>query len=192
MQKLPRRIRKDESLNYRSIGLSQRGDGDLLGNSYFKINLTESDIVTPKIFERSICKTELSKDRTDQEKFDHFLGEAIDEALSSLGELVKKTVYQRLQNDFCIEKDEIPGQIDEFSDIIHKIFGLGAIQLEIKFIKNLNSKIKINIQGPRYEWPLSKWIIDDLSFTQFVHNARKNFLDECKKYSSQKAKFSTC
>jgi hypothetical protein len=192
MQKLPRGIRKDESLNSRSIGFSQRGDGDLLGDSYFKINLTESAVVTPKTFEPSTRKTELSKDRTDQEKFDHFLGEAIDETLSSLGELVKNTVYQRLQNDCCIEKDEIPGQIEEFSDIIHQIFGLGAIQLEIKFMKNLNSKIKINIQRPQYEWPLSKWIIDDLSFTQFVHNARKNFLNECKKYSSQKVQFSTC
>ena len=192
MQKLPRGIRKDESLKSRSIGLLQRGDGDLLGDSYFKINLTESDVVTPKTFEISTCKTKLSKDRTDQEKFDHFLGEAIDETLSSLGELVKNTVYQHLQNDCLIEKDEIPNQIEEFSDIIHRIFGLGAIQLEIKFMKNLNSKIKINIQRPEYEWPLSKWIIDDLSFTQFVHNARKNFLDECKKYSSQKLRFSTC
>ena len=191
MQK-PQRIRKDELLKSRSIGLSQRGDGDLLDNSYFKINLTESEVVTPKTFEISTCKTELTKDRKDQEKFDHFLSEAIDETLSSMGELVKNTVYQCLQNDFCIEKDEIPGQIDEFSDIIHKIFGLGAIQLEIKFIKNLNSKIKINIQRPQYEWPLSKWIIDDLSFTQFVHNARKSFLEECKKYSSQKIRFSTC
>lgn len=192
MQKLPRGIRKNESLKSRSIGLPQRGDGDLLGDSYFKINLTESAVVIPKTFETSTWKTELSKDRTNQEKFDYFLGEAIDETLSSLGELVKNTVYQRLQNDCCIEKDEIPGQIEEFSDIIHQIFGLGAIQLEIKFMKNLNSKIKINIQRPQYEWPLSKWIIDDLSFTQFVHNARKNFLNECKKYSSQKVQFSTC
>ena len=192
MQKLPRGIRKNESLKSRSIGLPQRGDGDLLCDSYFKINLTESAVVIPKTFETSTWKTELSKDRTNQEKFDYFLGEAIDETLSSLGELVKNTVYQRLQNDCCIEKDEIPGQIEEFSDIIHQIFGLGAIQLEIKFMKNLNSKIKINIQRPQYEWPLSKWIIDDLSFTQFVHNARKNFLNECKKYSSQKVQFSTC
>jgi hypothetical protein len=110
-----------------------------------------------------------------QRKFDGFLIEAIDEALSSLGEPVKNTVYLHLQNDFNIEKNEIPKQIDEFLDIMHKIFGLGASRLEIKFMQNLHSKIKVSIELTECEWPLSKWIVDDISFTEYVNSMRKKY-----------------
>ena len=72
-------------------------------------------------------------------------------------------------------KNEIPNQIDKFSDIIHKIFGLGACRLEIKFMKNLYSKIKVNVELSEYEWPLSKWIMDDISFKEYVHRVRKKY-----------------
>ncbi len=110
-----------------------------------------------------------------QRKFDEYLIEAIDEALTSLGAPVKNTVYFQLENNFNIPKNEIPNQIGNFSDIIHKIFGLGASHLEIKFVKNLQSKIKVNIELPEYEWPLSNWIMNDISFKEYVDNARKNY-----------------
>ncbi|MGD0451656.1 MAG: hypothetical protein ABSA79_11470 [Candidatus Bathyarchaeia archaeon] len=110
-----------------------------------------------------------------QRKFDDYLIESIDEALTSLGAPVKNTVYFQLENNFNIPKNEIPQQIDEFTDIMHKIFGLGASRLEIKFMKNLYSKIQVNIKRPEYEWPLSKWIVDDISFTAYVHDMRENY-----------------
>ena len=109
------------------------------------------------------------------EKFNEFLIEAIDEAFSSLGEPVKNTVYHHLENDFNIPKNEIPQKLDEFSHIIHKIFGMGASRLEIKFMKNLNSKVKGNVQMPEYEWPLSKWIVSEMSFKEYVNNIRKEY-----------------
>jgi serine protease inhibitor len=72
-------------------------------------------------------------------------------------------------------KNEIPKQIDEFTDIMHKIFGLGASRLEIKFMKNLHSKIKVSIELNEYEWPLSEWIVEDVSFTEYVHDMRVNY-----------------
>ena len=179
MRKLPQGIRKDEALRMESLSQSQKGD--LLDSSCLEIDLLETGVLSPITIEASVEKLELPEDRTGQEKFDQFLGEAIDEALSSLGEPVKNAVYQHLQNDFSIEKNQIPSKIDEFSDIIHKIFGLGASRLEIKFMKNLNSKIEANIRWSQYEWPLSKWIIVDLSFKQFVYNARKKYLAEYEK-----------
>ena len=110
-----------------------------------------------------------------QGKFDRFLIESIDEALSSLGVPVKNTVYFQLENSFNIPKNEIPKQIDKFSDIIHKIFGFGASRLEVMIIKNLCSKIKVSIEFAEYEWPLSKWIINDISFSEYVFSARKNY-----------------
>jgi hypothetical protein len=39
-------------------------------------------------------------------------------------------------------------------------------------MKNLNSKIEGSTQMPEYEWPLSKWIIANLPFKEYVYNAR--------------------
>ena len=108
-------------------------------------------------------------------KFDEYLIEAIDEALSSLGAPVKNTVYFQLENSFNMPKNEIPKQIDEFTDIMHKIFGLGASRLEIKFMKNLHSKIKDHNELTEYKWSLSKWIVAEGSFKEYVHSAGKNY-----------------
>ena len=113
-----------------------------------------------------------------QKKFDECLIEAIDEALTSLGAPVKNTVNFQLENNFDIPKKEIPNHIEKFSDIIHKIFGLGASRLEIKFMQNLHSKIKVNIKLTEYEWPLSRWIISDVSFHEYVCKARTNYCNQ--------------
>jgi len=110
-----------------------------------------------------------------QKKFNDYLIEAVDEALTTLGEPVKNTVYFQLENSFNIPKNEIPDQIDKFTNIMHKIFGLGASRLEIKFIKNLYSKIKVNVETNGYEWPLSKWIVEDMSFTEYIQRTRENY-----------------
>ncbi len=113
-------------------------------------------------------------------KFDEYLIESIDEAITSLGAPVKNALYLELENSFNMPKNEIPNQIDEFIDIIHKIFGLGASRLEIKFMKNLCAKIKVNIELTEHEWPLSKWIIEEISFTKYVSSARKKYCDMLK------------
>ena len=88
---------------------------------------------------------------------------------------VKNAVYFHLQNNFKINKNEIPQRIDEFSNIIHKIFGSGAGRLEIKFMKTLNSKINVNIHWPEHDSPLSKWLVIDMSFMEYVQLTRKNY-----------------
>lgn len=115
------------------------------------------------------------KENQPPEKFDEFLIEAIDEALTSLGEPVKNAVYYHLENDFNMPKNEIPQRLGFFSHIIHKIFGIGASRLEIKFMKNLSSKVKANTQFSEYEWPLSKWIVMEMSFTDYIDKIRKNY-----------------
>ena len=110
-----------------------------------------------------------------KEKFDELLIEAIDEAITSLGEPVKNTFYYRLENDLNIPKNEIPQKLEEFAHIIHKIFGIGASRLEIMFMKNLNSRVKAKVQMPEYEWPVSKWIVMEMSFVDYVNNLRKEY-----------------
>ena len=132
---------------------------------------------TEKIGDNDNSKDALSDKISLQRKFDEYLIEAVDEALTSLGTPVKNALYFQLENNFGMPKNEIPKHIEEFTDIIHKIFGLGASRLEIKFMKNLHSKIQVNIKLTEYEWPLSKWIIDDMSFTEYVSSARKKYCD---------------
>ena len=130
---------------------------------------------TEKIGDNGNSKNALPCEISAQRKFDEYLIKAIDEVLSSLGAPVKNALYFQLENSFNMPKNEIPKQIDEFTDIMHKIFGLGASRLEIKFMKNLHSKIKVNIELTEYEWPLSKWILADMSFKEYVYSARKKY-----------------
>jgi hypothetical protein len=111
-----------------------------------------------------------------QGNFDTLLIEAIDEVITSLGEPVKNTLYFQLDNDFKIDKETIPEHINEFSDIIHKIFGLGASRIEVKSLKILYSKIRRNNQWPEFEYSIPKWIELDLSFEEYVNNVRNKFL----------------
>jgi hypothetical protein len=135
---------------------------------FCELSLSEIDASTP---------TDILFDKAGnlKEKFDKFLVEAIDEAITSLGEPVKNTFYYRLENDLNIPKNEIPQKLEEFEHIIHKIFGIGASRLEIMFMKNLYSKVKAKVQMPEHEWPVSKWIVMEMSFADYVENLRKNY-----------------
>jgi len=115
-----------------------------------------------------------------EEQFNEFLIQAVDEAITSLGEPVKNTIYQHLKDDFDISKDDIPIKIVEFSEIIHKIFGLGASRLEIKFMKNLCTRIQADTKWPEHEC-LSKWIVMEISFDEYIDKMRKNYVTQTPK-----------
>lgn len=119
-------------------------------------------------------KRHLAKPRQ-PEDFDGILIEAIDEALSSLGEDVKKSIYFHLGDLFKIERQEIPVRLNDFSSALEKIFGLGARHLEIMFMKRLHEKVKVTCKWPEYEWPLSKWIVPEMTFQKYVQLTRQKF-----------------
>ena len=139
-----------------------------------KTNLLEMTLFDPERPNSNIME-QTPNESSAQKRFNNYLIEAVDEALTSLGEPVKNTIYFQLENNFSIPKNEIPNQIDEFTNIMHKIFGLGASRLEIKFMKNLYSKIKVNSETNGCEWPLSRWIMDDISFTEYVQRTREEY-----------------
>jgi hypothetical protein len=114
-----------------------------------------------------------------QKQFDKLLTEAVDEAITTLGAPIKNTLYQHLEVDFCMPIEQIPRRIEEFDEVIHKIFGMGAIRLEIKFMKNLNSKIQADTTWPECEWPMSKWMVTGISFVDYITKIRKDFETNC-------------
>ena len=60
---------------------------------------------------------------TKSREFDKLLLSAIDEALTSLGESVKQSIYFHIENKFCVARNEIPENLVEFQGGLEKIFG---------------------------------------------------------------------
>jgi hypothetical protein len=109
-------------------------------------------------------------------QFDKFLIESIDEALSLLGVSVKNELYLRLEVNFNMDKNNIPQRLEEFSSILHRVFNLGASRLEVKFLKNLDTKIPSGAKCINADCSVSTWIEKDMSFIESINNKRQEFL----------------
>jgi hypothetical protein len=110
-----------------------------------------------------------------QRKFEESLSEAIDEALTSLGEPVKNTLYLQLEHNFNVQRSEIPNHIKEFSDFLSKVFGLGAAHLETKCMENLHSRINVKILLTNGKCSMEKWLTEGMTFENYVSCARNNY-----------------
>ena len=98
--------------------------------------------------------------------FDELLLEAVDEALSSLGESAKQSIYFHLQDKFKISREEIPRHVKEFAEGLEKIFGFGARFLEIMIMKRLYAHI-----GQPLNWDER----EEFVFVNYVEAARRSF-----------------
>jgi hypothetical protein len=99
--------------------------------------------------------------------FDKLLLEAIDEALTSLGESVKQSVYYHIERKFKISKKDIPSHLQEFMNGLKSIFGLGAEFIEIITMRKLYEKV-----GQPIEWKENK----ELVFSEYVEAVKESFL----------------
>lgn len=113
--------------------------------------------------------------QSNQGNFDQILLDAIDETLCSLGESVKASIYFHCEDLFKIRKQDIPSRLIDFSRALEQIFGVGARHLEILFMKSLNARIKVTCKWPTYEWPLSKWIVTEMTFQEYVRLMKEDF-----------------
>ena len=99
--------------------------------------------------------------------FDMIFLEAVDDALSSLGESAKQSIYFHLEMNFKLARSQIPYRFQDFADGLEKIFGVGARFLEILIMKNLHEKA-----GPNLAWSSDK----DLVFVEYVRMAKQNYM----------------
>jgi adenylyl- and sulfurtransferase ThiI len=102
-----------------------------------------------------------------KKEFENVLLEAIDEALATLGDSAKQSIYFHLENKFKVAKKDIPSHVKDFEDGLEKIFGIGAKFIEILIMKNLHEKI-----GHNLKWDETK----ELVFADYVSAARQSFL----------------
>lgn len=107
--------------------------------------------------------------------FETLLLQAIDEALSSLGESSKQAIYFHLEKGFRIEKQEIPSKIGAFTCAIERIFGEGASFLEILIMKKLYEKV-----GRSLKWQSS----ENLEFTEYIAVVEQSFQEKSIKKSN--------
>jgi hypothetical protein len=108
-------------------------------------------------------------------KFEDLMLNSIDEAFSSLGDRAKASIYIYLEQKLVLSKQEIPFRIDDFSNALETIFGLAAKQLEILIMKKLYEKITCS-----YKWNGPRWLVPNLTFTQYVELLRLRYEDKGK------------
>ncbi len=109
------------------------------------------------------------------EEFSQILLGAIDDAFSMLGEKIKETLYFHLECDFLISKQDIPDRVQDFSDALERILGVGAQHLELLIMKTLHDKVQAS-----YRWEGPNWLIPDLTFPKYVTLMEIAFSDRSK------------
>ena len=97
--------------------------------------------------------------------FDLLLVSSIDEALLSLGEKARQSIYAYLEKNYQLSKGEIPKNLETFQQALEKVFGIGARLIEILIMKNLCAEI-----GCRLKMETNK----QLEFVKYVDAVRKN------------------
>jgi len=118
--------------------------------------------------------------KNDEKLFDKLLIEAVDETFSILGESAKRSIYFHLENNFHIEKDDIPLKTAKFAEALEKIFGVGAKLLKIKIMKGLYRKVR---KTKIYGWKQP----EDFKLTRYVEVLKQNFLKSQKLQTSHPA-----
>jgi hypothetical protein len=121
--------------------------------------------------EKGSCWMNLNRNNRDK-KFEQILLDSIDEAFSTLGESAKTSIYFYLEKNFLITKQDIPYKVDDFSDALEQIFGLGARHLEILIMEKLHAKVTCS-----YKWTGPNWLVPDLTFRKYVELARLGYVD---------------
>lgn len=98
--------------------------------------------------------------------FNKLFLDAVDDALSSLGDSAKQSIYFHLESKFKISRNEIPCRFQDFAAGLEKIFGVGARFLEILIMKKLYEKT-----GKPIEWNDSKEFV----FSQYLAVAKQSY-----------------
>jgi hypothetical protein len=90
------------------------------------------------IFEVSL---ESSRAHLDTEIFGEVFLDAIDSALSMLGNCAKNAVYESLESNYDICKERIPHEVEAFANALEEIFGQAAQLIEIRIMRVLHQKV---------------------------------------------------
>ena len=80
--------------------------------------------------------------------FNEILLDSIDEVLTVIGNSIKLLIYTQIKNSLGIGKEEIPDQLEGFTNVLQRILGAGARQIELQLIKQIQRRTGINFPAP--------------------------------------------
>lgn len=69
---------------------------------------------------------------------------ATDHGLLALGEIVRDTIYQRIERTYQVKRNEIPEKLEPFHKALQGTLGAGAKVIERLIAKNLYSQLDLN------------------------------------------------
>jgi hypothetical protein len=101
--------------------------------------------------------------KRNKQSFNEILLSAIDESLSALGENIKTAVFFHLETTYHLKKEQIPSNLEELSDALEQIFGVGARYLEVLFMQQVYLKIKENVN-----WVEPELAFSEVKFTDYI------------------------
>lgn len=133
------------------------------------------DIILLKTHNQPIEIKDQKLRKAKAQEFNSLVLNAVDKALSSIGESPKTAIYFHLENTFHIKKQELPQKIEAFTIALEEIFGLGAKFLEVQIMKNLHAKI--GGENERLEILAEPEL---LTFPNYVYLIKQNFEDASK------------
>jgi hypothetical protein len=84
---------------------------------------------------------------TQAQSFERVLPDAVSESFLVLGEARRVTVYNLLETDTSIKKEEIPSRLGDFSSSIRKIFDAGGPVVERLIVKKPCQRLDLEYQA---------------------------------------------
>jgi hypothetical protein len=82
-------------------------------------------------------------------EFEELFIEAVDEALKTLGENGRQTVFFLLEKSYSLKRQEIPRKPETFAAELEKIFGAGALVLQKLVLESLYPKLGLKYEDKR-------------------------------------------
>jgi hypothetical protein len=110
--------------------------------------------------------------------FQNLFLEAVDGALSSLGDSARQAIYFYLETRFKVPRGEIPSRLEDFENGLEKIFGAGTKFLEILIMKRLYETMEPRRRSMK--WEEGK----EFKFVDYVKATEQAFCRKRKKHQS--------
>ena len=94
---------------------------------------------------------------SDPAEFREALLESVDYGLNVLGEIVRQTIYERVEKDHELKRTEIPERVEAFHKALGSVLGVSAKTVERLIARNLYQRLGLNFT-PRPEWTLVEYV----------------------------------
>ena len=94
---------------------------------------------------------------SDPAEFREALLESVDYGLMVLGEIVRQTIYERIEKDHELKRTEIPERLEAFHKALASVLGVSAKTVERLIARNLYQRLDLNFT-PRPEWTLVEYV----------------------------------